>query len=224
MIFDNGDDEIDVRDILRVASGCVRRDFSRWAAYVGITNEHFTGWVRDIVHMGVAVAYAQIDKWDSTRAKKFSKWACLKVEEQAREDLKKRTRRLHKKSKVDLALQEELMKRSEIDGFEDCLRRNSLQGVLQRLSPSQQEVVALYYIAGLTDTEIAQFKKIKLGTVHSLRQRALAEARKYYVFLHSTHKTDSEIPTPPARRNRKPRDNPADGDPDGDRHNRENQA
>lgn len=160
--------------------------------------------------MGVAIAYDEVDKWDPTRAS-LNKWLYLKVENQAREDLRKRKRRLEleKQAAVSLAL-EELTVQYQTDNFEACLRDDSLKGVLSRLSPDQQDVVALYYLTGLTDSEISRIKKMKLGTIQSLRQRALAEARKYYVFLHAPKQEGVDIPAPPARRNRKARDNPDD--------------
>lgn len=202
MIFDDDDD---LREIVCLAKGILRLDYYNWARWCEL-EDSYDGWVEDQISMGIAVAYNQIDTWDRAKYPRFAKWVCYKIEYQAREDLRKRTRRKLKQPKVDEALVKDLMAREPIDGFETCVRQDSLKGVLKHLNPVMQAVIALYYCGGLTDLEISRFLKMNLSTVQSHRQRALAKAREYYVLLHAPPKSTPSPPVPPRTRGRKPRD------------------
>lgn len=46
------------------------------------------------------------------------------------------------------------MAREPLDGFETCLRQDSLKGVLKCLNPVMQAVIAFYYCAGLVEAEL----------------------------------------------------------------------
>lgn len=206
MDFELKDDEI--RKIRHVALSKLRKDYYRWACWV--LDDRFQGWAKDMVDMGIAVAMSQLHKWD--RSKSFTRWACLKVCEEATADLRKRTRRKNKQVEVDAA--EELMTGTPIDGLEECIRRDSLKGFLQRLSPQMQAVTALYYACGMTDLEIARFLRMKLPTVQSLRHRAKEHAREYYREIHAC--SSLRKPLAPAvsrvgRGQRRPRDCTDDG-------------
>ena len=202
MVFEDEDD--DLREIVQLAKGMLRSRYYKWALWCGV-EDGFKGWVLDQISMGIALAYSQIGKWDSSKYPSFAKWACYKIEDQAKEDLRKRTRRKLKQPKIDEVI-EELMAREPRDGFETCISQDSLKGVLKRLNPVMQTIVALYYCGGLTDLEISRFLKMNLSTIQSNRQRALARAREHYVLLHSSQALDSSSSTSPRTHRRKPRD------------------
>ncbi len=197
----------DIRKIRNVAMAELRKEFYRWACWA-LDDGKFKGWAIDMINMGIAVAKSQIHKWDQRHT--FTRWACLKICEEATADLRKRTRRKNKQSEVDAA---EFMTRSPIDGLEECIQRDTLKGLLKKLSPQMQIVTALYYACGMTDPEIARFLKMKLPTVQSLRSRAKEQARQYYISLHAPKPLkDQTSPAAPrtTRGQRKPRDSTDD--------------
>ena len=202
MIFEANDH--DLREIAQLAKGILRTRYRNWALWCGL-EDGYNGWAQDQVTMGIAVAYHQIEKWDQVRHPSFAKWVWYKIEDLARDDLRKRTRRKLKQSQVDESIIEDLMAREPLDGFETCIHQDSLKGVLKHLNPVMQAVIALYYCGGLTDPEISKVLKMNLATVQSNRLRALERAREYYVILHSP-KTSHSSPVPPRTRKRKPRD------------------
>ena len=58
------------------------------------------------------------------------------------------------------------------------LQNNSLRKALLQLSPDQQKVVALKYLEGLENVEIARILEKPVGAVKSLQHRALTNLRK----------------------------------------------
>ena len=61
---------------------------------------------------------------------------------------------------------------------EDQLSRQQLGGALQRLTPDQQQVLALRFGEGLTAREVAEVVDKTVGAVEALQHRALAAMRR----------------------------------------------
>lgn len=56
--------------------------------------------------------------------------------------------------------------------------RDQLHRALQRLTPRQRRVVVLRYLVGLTEQEVADDLRVRVGTVKSTSSRALAALRE----------------------------------------------
>lgn len=66
------------------------------------------------------------------------------------------------------------------------IRQKQVRAALQELTPDQQQVIALKYLEGWKNEEIAQAVKKPIGAVKSLQHRALARLKKH---LESKEKT-----------------------------------
>jgi len=59
------------------------------------------------------------------------------------------------------------------------LRKEQVRKAIQELTPDQQQVIALKYLEGWNNDEIAQAIKKPVGAVKSLQHRALVRLKKY---------------------------------------------
>jgi len=59
------------------------------------------------------------------------------------------------------------------------IRQEQVREALQELTPDQQQVIALKYLEGWNNEEIAQAVKKPVGAVKSLQHRALARLKKH---------------------------------------------
>ncbi len=59
------------------------------------------------------------------------------------------------------------------------MRQAQVRKAIQQLTPDQQQVIALKYLEGWNNEEIAEAVKKPIGAVKSLQHRALARLKKH---------------------------------------------
>jgi RNA polymerase sigma factor (sigma-70 family) len=148
----------------------------------------------DIVQEALTKVLQSLRRFDETRP--FRPWFATIVANQARNWKRSRGRRLRLVERI--AVQANVAVRGVDELVIEADEGSQVVAALKHLEPLDREVLALRFLAGLTEKESADALGVAIGTVKSRTSRALLRLRSQ---LEANPKSDFRHPHPEVSRN-----------------------